>query len=355
MKKLNFGAGPCILPQSVFEESAKAVLDFNGDGLSILEISHRSKSFEAVIDEARQLLLELMGLSDSEYVALFLHGGASLQFAMIPYNFLRSKAAYVDTGVWSQKAISEAQTIAAVEVLASSKESGYRIIPPIPPISAEFDYLHLTTNNTIYGTQFHQFPEVTPIPLIADMSSDIFSTPRDYSKFDLIYAGAQKNIGPAGTTIVVIKRSLLESTNSVNRFKILDYAQHVKADSMLNTPTVFSIYASLLYLRWLKSNTLEAIYAANDEKASLLYKTIDRFDWIKPFADPSSRSIMNVTFTIDNSDHAALFDHYCNKYDIHGLKGHRLVGGYRASLYNALSIESVKRLTDTFEEVNKHV
>jgi phosphoserine aminotransferase len=355
MKKLNFGAGPCILPQSVFEESAKAVLDFNGDGLSILEISHRSKSFEAVIDEARQLLLELMGLSDSEYVALFLHGGASLQFAMVPYNFLRSKAAYVDTGVWSQKAISEAQTIAAVEVLASSKESGYRIIPPIPPISAEFDYLHLTTNNTIYGTQFHQFPEVTPIPLIADMSSDIFSTPRDYSKFDLIYAGAQKNIGPAGTTIVVIKRSLLESTNSVNRFKILDYAQHVKADSMLNTPTVFSIYASLLNLRWLKSNTLEAIYAANDEKASLLYKTIDRFDWIKPFADPSSRSIMNVTFTIDNSDHAALFDHYCNKYDIHGLKGHRLVGGYRASLYNALSIESVKRLTDTFEEVNKHV
>ena len=355
MKKLNFGAGPCILPQSVFEESAKAVLDFNGDGLSILEISHRSKSFEALIDEARQLLLELMGLSDSEYVALFLHGGASLQFAMVPYNFLRSKAAYVDTGVWSQKAISEAQTIAAVEVLASSKESGYRIIPPIPPISAEFDYLHLTTNNTIYGTQFHQFPEVAPIPLIADMSSDIFSTPRDYSKFDLIYAGAQKNIGPAGTTIVVIKRSLLESTNSVNRFKILDYAQHVKADSMLNTPTVFSIYASLLNLRWLKSNTLEAIYAANYEKASLLYKTIDRFDWIKPFADPSSRSIMNVTFTIDNSDHAALFDHYCNKYDIHGLKGHRLVGGYRASLYNALSIESVKRLTDTFEEVNKHV
>jgi phosphoserine aminotransferase len=355
MKKLNFGAGPCILPQSVFEESAKAVVDFNGDGLSILEISHRSKAFEAVIDEARQLLLELMGLSDSEYVALFLHGGASLQFAMVPYNFLRSKAAYVDTGVWSQKAISEAKTIAAVEVLASSKESGYRSIPHIPPISAEFDYLHLTTNNTIYGTQFHQFPEVAPIPLIADMSSDIFSTPRDYSRFDLIYAGAQKNIGPAGTTIVVIKRSLLEATNSLNRFKILDYAQHVKADSMLNTPTVFSIYASLLNLRWLKSNTLEAIYAANAEKASLLYKAIDRFDWIQPFADPSSRSIMNVTFTIDNGDHATLFDHYCNKYDIHGLKGHRLVGGYRASLYNALSIESVKRLTDTFEEVNKHV
>lgn len=355
MKKLNFGAGPCILPQSVFEESAKAVLDFESEGLSILEISHRSKAFETVIDEARQLLLDLMGLSDSEYVALFLHGGASLQFAMVPYNFLRSKAAYVDTGVWSQKAISEAQKIAAVEVLASSKESGYRSIPAIPPISAEFDYLHLTTNNTIYGTQFHQFPEVAPIPLVADMSSDIFSIPRDYSKFDLIYAGAQKNIGPAGTTIVVIKRSFLEATNSLNRFKILDYAQHIKADSMLNTPTVFSIYASLLNLKWLKSNTLEVVCAANAEKASLLYKALDRYDWIQPFADTSSRSIMNVTFTIDNSDHAELFDRYCNKYDIHGLKGHRLVGGYRASLYNALSVESVKRLIDTFEEVNNHV
>jgi len=355
MKKLNFGAGPCILPQSVFEESAKAVLDFKSEGLSILEISHRSKAFETVIDEARQLLLDLMGLSDSEYVALFLHGGASLQFAMVPYNFLRSKVAYVDTGVWSQKAISEAQKIAAVEVLASSKESGYRSIPAIPPISAEFDYLHLTTNNTIYGTQFHQFPEVAPIPLVADMSSDIFSIPRDYSKFDLIYAGAQKNIGPAGTTIVVIKRSFLEATNSLNRFKILDYAQHIKADSMLNTPTVFSIYASLLNLKWLKSNTLEVVCAANAEKASLLYKALDRYDWIQPFADTSSRSIMNVTFTIDNSDHAELFDRYCNKYDIHGLKGHRLVGGYRASLYNALSVESVKRLIDTFEEVNNHV
>lgn len=355
MKKLNFGAGPCILPQSVFEESAKAVLDFESEGLSILEISHRSKAFETVIDEARQLLLDLMGLSDSEYVALFLHGGASLQFAMVPYNFLRSKAAYVDTGVWSQKAISEAQKIAAVEVLASSKESGYRSIPAIPPISAEFDYLHLTTNNTIYGTQFHQFPEVAPIPLVADMSSDIFSIPRDYSKFDLIYAGAQKNIGPAGTTIVVIKRSFLEATNSLNRFKILDYAQHIKADSMLNTPTVFSIYASLLNLKWLKSNTLEVVCAANAEKASLLYKALDRYDWIQPFADTSSRSIMNITFTIDNSDHAELFDRYCNKYDIHGLKGHRLVGGYRASLYNALSVESVKRLIDTFEEVNNHV
>lgn len=355
MKKLNFGAGPCILPQSVFEESAKAVLDFEGEGLSILEISHRSKAFETVIDEARQLILDLMGLSDSEYVALFLHGGASLQFAMVPYNFLRSKAAYVDTGVWSQKAISEAQKIAAVEVLASSKESEYRSIPAIPPISAEFDYLHLTTNNTIYGTQFHQFPEVAPIPLVADMSSDIFSIPRDYSKFDLIYAGAQKNIGPAGTTIVVIKRSFLEATNSLNRFKILDYAQHIKAGSMLNTPTVFSIYASLLNLKWLKSNTLEAVCAANAEKASLLYKALDRYDWIQPFADTSSRSIMNITFTIDNSDHAELFDRYCNKYDIHGLKGHRLVGGYRASLYNALSVESVKRLIDTFEEVNTHV
>ena len=355
MKKLNFGAGPCILPQSVFEESAKAVLDFQDQGLSILEISHRSKAFEAVIEEARSLLLELMGLKETEYVALFLQGGASLQFAMIPYNFLKTKAAYIDTGVWSQKAVSEAENIGKVEIVASSKKGGFTYIPSLESLEADYDYLHLTSNNTIYGTQFHQFPNVTNIPLIADMSSDIFSTFRDYSAFDLIYAGAQKNIGPAGTTIVVIKRTLLEEVNALNKFKILNYAEHVKADSMLNTPTVFSIYASLLNLRWLKSKTLAAIYAENTKKAALLYDTLDRYNWIHPYAQKTSRSQMNITFTISENSHAELFDSYCNKYDIHGLKGHRLVGGYRASLYNALTLDSVKRLTEVLDEVNTHV
>lgn len=355
MKKLNFGAGPCILPQSVFEESAKAVLDFQDQGLSILEISHRSKAFEAVIEEARSLLLELMGLKESDYVTLFLQGGASLQFAMIPYNFLKTKAAYIDTGVWSQKAISEAEKIGKVEIVASSKKEGFTYIPAVESLEADCDYLHLTSNNTIYGTQFHQFPKVTNIPLIADMSSDIFSTSRDYSAFDLIYAGAQKNIGPAGTTIVVIKRTFLEDVNALNKFKILNYAEHVKADSMLNTPTVFSIYASLLNLKWLKSKTLAAIYNENIKKATLLYDTLDRYNWILPYAHKTSRSQMNITFTIPENSHAELFDSYCNKYDIHGLKGHRLVGGYRASLYNALTLDSVKRLTEALDEVNTHV
>ncbi|MDA0379682.1 MAG: 3-phosphoserine/phosphohydroxythreonine transaminase [Bacteroidetes bacterium] len=355
MKKLNFGAGPCILPQSVFEESAKAVLDFQDQGLSILEISHRSKAFEAVIEEARSLLLELMGLKESEYVALFLQGGASLQFAMIPYNFLKTKAAYIDTGVWSQKAVSEAEKVGKVEIVASSKKEYFTHIPSLESLEADYDYLHLTSNNTIYGTQFHQFPKGTNIPLIADMSSDILSTSRDYSAFDLIYAGAQKNIGPAGTTIVVIKRAFLEKVNALNKFKILNYTEHVKADSMLNTPTVFSIYASLLNLRWLKSKTLAAIYTENTKKATLLYDTLDRYNWIHPYAHKTSRSQMNITFTISENSHAELFDSYCNKYDIHGLKGHRLVGGYRASLYNALTLDSVKRLTEALDEVNTHV
>lgn len=355
MKKLNFGAGPCILPESVFEESAQAVLDFNGQGLSILEISHRSAAFESVIAEARSLVLELMGLDEKEYIALFLQGGASLQFAMVPYNFLKTKAAYIDTGVWSQKAISEAQKIAPVSVVASSKQEGYKTIPVLDEIKETYDYLHLTSNNTIYGTQFSEFPSTSGVPLIADMSSDIFSMPRDYSRFDLIYAGAQKNIGPAGTTIVVMKRSFMEASNDLNRFKILDYAEHSKAESMLNTPTVFSIYASLLNLRWLKSTRLEVIYRENSEKAKRLYEALDRYEWILPFAETKSRSIMNVTFNLANEASVQLFDSYCNKYDIHGLKGHRLVGGYRASLYNALSLASVERLIEVFDEVNKHV
>lgn len=355
MKKINFGAGPCILPQSVFELAAEAVIDFDQFGLSILEISHRSQAFVDVMEEARSLVLELMDLDVSTHTALFLHGGASQQFAMIPYNFLHKKAAYIDTGVWSQKAISEAEKVGRAEIIASSKEDGYRSVPTEIHIEGNYDYVHLTSNNTIYGTQFDAFPSFDKTPVIADMSSDILSRPRTYAAFDLIYAGAQKNIGPAGTTLVVIKNDFLSHLNTLDRFKFLDYSAHIKAESMLNTPTVFSIYTSLLNLRWIKQRGLAAIFSENQQKASLLYKTLDNTEWILPFAEPSSRSSMNVTFTIPDASHAALFDSYCKKYDIHGLKGHRLVGGYRASLYNALSLSSVKILTDVIDEVNTHV
>ena len=355
MKKINFGAGPCILPQSVFELAAEAVIDFDQLGLSILEISHRSKAFIDVMEEARSLVLELMDLDVSTHTALFLHGGASQQFAMVPYNFLNKTAAYIDTGVWSQKAISEAKKVGRVETIASSKENGYKSVPTDIPIKGTYDYVHLTSNNTIYGTQFDAFPSFADIPVIADMSSDILSRPRAYTAFDLIYAGAQKNIGPAGTTLVVIKNDFLSHLNALDRFKFLDYSAHIKAESMLNTPTVFSIYTSLLNLRWIKQRGLAAIFSENQQKASLLYKTLDKTEWILPFAEPSSRSSMNVTFTIPDASHAALFDSYCKKYDLHGLKGHRLVGGYRASLYNALSLSSVKILTDVIDEVNTHV
>lgn len=355
MKKINFGAGPCILPQSVFELAAEAIIDYDQLGLSILEISHRSQAFVEVMEEARSLVLELMNLDASSYTALYLQGGASQQFAMVPYNFLSNTAAYVDTGVWSQKAISEAKKVGRVETIASSKENGYKSIPEKISIEHSYDYVHLTSNNTIYGTQFDAFPSFNETPMIADMSSDILSRPRNYAAFDLIYAGAQKNIGPAGTTLVVVKKDFLQYVNGLDRFKFLDYNAHSKADSMLNTPTVFSIYASLLNLRWIKEQGLDSIFSENQQKAALLYATLEKHNWISPFAERSSRSSMNVTFTIPDASHAALFDSYCKKYDIHGLKGHRLVGGYRASLYNALSLSNVKILTDVIDEVNTHV
>lgn len=355
MKKINFGAGPCILPQSVFELAAEAIIDYDQLGLSILEISHRSQAFVEVMEEARSLVLELMNLDASSYTALYLQGGASQQFAMVPYNFLSNTAAYVDTGVWSQKAISEAKKVGRVETIASSKENGYKSIPEKISIEHSYDYVHLTSNNTIYGTQFDAFPSFNETPMIADMSSDILSRPRNYAAFDLIYAGAQKNIGPAGTTLVVVKKDFLQYVNGLDRFKFLDYNAHSKADSMLNTPTVFSIYASLLNLRWIKEQGLDSIFSENQQKAALLYATLEKHNWINPFAERSSRSSMNVTFTIPDASHAALFDSYCKKYDIHGLKGHRLVGGYRASLYNALSLSNVKILTDVIDEVNTHV
>lgn len=261
------------------------------------------------MEEARSLVLELMNLDASSYTALYLQGGASQQFAMVPYNFLSNTAAYVDTGVWSQKAISEAKKVGRVETIASSKENGYKSIPEKISIEHSYDYVHLTSNNTIYGTQFDAFPSFNETPIIADMSSDILSRPRNYAAFDLIYAGAQKNIGPAGTTLVVVKKDFLQHVNGLDRFKFLDYNAHHKADSMLNTPTVFSIYASLLNLRWIKEQGLDSIFSENHQKAALLYATLEKHNWIRPFAERSSRSSMNVTFTIPDASHAALLIH----------------------------------------------
>ena len=349
IKSHNFGAGPCILPNPVFEEAAEAVKNFNGSGLSILEISHRSKAFVEVIEEARALLLKLMGLSSKTHTALFMHGGASLQFAMAPYNFLSQGAGYINTGVWSKKAIAEAKKIGDVTLLFDGESFGYKSVPNKKALAAlptdGYDYIHLTSNNTIYGTQFKEFGTLSS-PSIIDMSSDIFSTNRDYTAFDLIYAGAQKNIGPAGTTIVVIKNQFLEQIVSRNQFSMLDYRKHIEADSMFNTPTVFSIYTSLLNLKWLEEKTISIVSENNAKKARLLYETIDKSTHFKGFADKESRSEMNVTFTIANSAVAEAFDLKCKEENIVGIKGHRLVGGYRASMYNALSLESVKVLTD---------
>ena len=352
IKSHNFGAGPCILPTTVFEEAAEAVKNFNGSGLSILEISHRSKAFVDVIEEARDLLLKLMGLSSKTHTALFMHGGASLQFAMAPYNFLNQGAAYINTGVWSKKAITEAKKIGGVSLLFDGETVDYKSVPgkkKLDSLPTEgYDYIHLTSNNTIYGTQFKDFGTLDS-PSIIDMSSDIFSTRRDYSRFDLIYAGAQKNIGPAGTTIVVIKNQFLEQVVSRNQFSMLDYRKHIDANSMFNTPTVFSIYTSLLNLKWLKEKTISIVSENNAKKAALLYETLDKSAHFKGFADKESRSEMNVTFTIENSAVAEAFDQKCAEENIVGIKGHRLVGGYRASMYNALSLESVKVLTDIIE------
>ena len=352
IKSHNFGAGPCILPHTVFEEASEAIKNFNGSGLSILEISHRSKAFVDVIEEARDLLLKLMGLSSKTHTALFMHGGASLQFAMAPYNFLNQSAAYINTGVWSKKAITEAKKIGGVSLLFDGETVDYKSVPgkkKLDSLPTEgYDYIHLTSNNTIYGTQFKDFGTLDS-PSIIDMSSDIFSTRRDYSRFDLIYAGAQKNIGPAGTTIVVIKNQFLEQIVSRNQLSMLDYRKHIDANSMFNTPTVFSIYTSLLNLKWLKEKTISIVSENNAKKAALLYETLDKSAHFKGFADKESRSEMNVTFTIENSAVAEAFDLKCTEENIVGIKGHRLVGGYRASMYNALSLESVKVLTDIIE------
>ena len=354
MKIHNYSAGPCILPQEVFDQSAAAVLDFNNSGLSILEISHRSKDFVSVMDEARALALDLLGLTGKGYQALFLHGGASLEFLMVPYNLMKTsgKAAYLDTGTWASAAIKEAKHFGETVVVASSKSENYNYIPKQFDIPIDANYFHCTSNNTIFGTQMKSFPD-TKVPIVCDMSSDIFSRQLDFSKFDLIYAGAQKNMGPAGTTLVVIKENLLGQSDRYIP-SMLDYQKHISAESMYNTPAVFPVYASLLTLRWLKKlGGIAAIEKLNQAKADLLYTEIDRNSLFKGAAAIDDRSVMNATFLLNDDKNAPLFDAMWKDAGISGLAGHRSVGGYRASMYNALPLESVQVLVDVMQNLEK--
>ncbi|RTY95234.1 3-phosphoserine/phosphohydroxythreonine transaminase [Flavobacterium sp. GT3R68] len=356
MRKHNYSAGPCILPQEVFEKSAQAILNFNNSGLSLLEISHRSKDFVAVMEEARALVLELLGLEGKGYQALFLGGGASLEFLMVPYNLMKEngKAAYLDTGTWASGAIKEAKYLGETVVVASSKEENYTHIPKNYTVPTDANYFHCTSNNTIFGTQMQEFPNLD-IPTVCDMSSDIFSRQMDFSQFDLIYAGAQKNMGPAGTTLIVVKEEILGKTGR-HIPSMLDYEKHIKADSMYNTPPVFPIYASLLTLQWLKKQGgIAAIEKINNAKAALLYAEIDRNPLFKGTVNPEDRSPMNACFLLENEAHAETFDALWKAVGISGLPGHRSVGGYRASMYNALPLESVKVLVDVMKDLENKI
>jgi phosphoserine aminotransferase len=350
----NFSAGPGILPLEVLKQAANACINFDNLNLSLLEISHRSKNFEAVMDNSRQLVKELLHLDD-DFEVIFLGGGASLQFAMVPYNLLRTdgKAGYVNTGVWASKAIKEAKIIGNTEVLASSEEQKFSFIPKGYDIPSDLDYLHITSNNTIYGTQMKSFPK-TNVPLVCDMSSDIFSREVNGNDFSLIYAGAQKNMGPAGATMVAVRKSILGKTGR-KMLSMLDYNVHIKGDSMYNTPPVFPIYVSMLTLEWLKNNGgVPHIEKVNNQKANLLYAEIDRNSLFKGTTAVEDRSNMNVTFVMHNPELEPAFDKLTKEANLSGLRGHRDVGGYRASLYNALPLESVQVLVDVMQHFEKN-
>jgi phosphoserine aminotransferase len=346
----NFNAGPSILPKTVFEQASQAVLDYNNTGLSILEIGHRTPTFQAIMDEARGLLKELMQLDDDHEV-LFLHGGASTQFMQVPMNLLGEKetAAYTDTGVWASKAVKEAKLFGNVEVVCSSKESNYTFIPKDFAVPNDAKYLHITTNNTIYGTQWQKIP-YTSNCMVADMSSDILSRAIDFNKFDLIYAGAQKNIGAAGVNIVVVNKNCLGKVKR-NIPTIMDYRNHIKEGSMLNTPPVFSIYVCMLTLRWLKEQGgVAAIEKTNNQKAEFLYNEIDANPLFTGTVAKEDRSKMNVCFVMQDAAIEEKFITFAKENNIYGIKGHRSVGGFRASLYNALPLESVKYLIELMQE-----
>ena len=340
------------MPESVLQLAAEAVLNFNNSGFSLIEISHRSADFVAVMDKARDLALELLGLKNKGYEALFLHGGASLEFLMVAYNLLQKEAGYLNTGTWSANAIKEARQFGGVLEIASSKDKDYSYIPKNYAIPNGLDYLHITTNNTIYGTQFKQFPQ-TDIPLVADMSSDIFSRNLNFAQFDLIYAGAQKNMGPAGVTLVVVKTEILGKVTRVIP-SMLDYRLHIAKESMFNTPPVFAVYTSMLTMQWLKDlGGIQEIEKINNQKAALLYQEIDQNPLFKGYAAREDRSVMNATFNLTNPELQDCFDQLWKSAGILGLKGHRSVGGYRASMYNALSLESVETLVEVMQELGR--
>jgi phosphoserine aminotransferase len=350
MKKYNFYAGPAILPQEVLKEASEAVIDYQGIGLSILELSHRSKEVTAVFDEASSLIYKLLDIDKDKYAVLFLSGGASSQFYMTAMNFLDAdkKAGYVDTGSWSSKAIKEAKLFGIVEVLASSKDKNYNYIPKGYQIPSDLQYLHLTSNNTIFGTQYKKWPD-TDVPFICDMSSDIFSRSLPIDKFDVIYAGAQKNLGPAGVTLVIINK---EKVGKVNRniTSMLHYNTHITKESMFNTPPVYPTFVSLLTLRWLdKNGGIEAIQKKNEEKAGILYDEIDRNPLFYGTTMVEDRSLMNVCFLMHDNTLEAKFLDLCNEAGCIGVKGHRSVGGFRASIYNAMEKEGVEALVSVMK------
>lgn len=355
MKKHNFYAGPSILSEFTIKNTADAVMNFNETGLSILEISHRSKEFQAVIDEANALVKELLDIPQG-YEVLFLGGGASMQFCMIPYNFLNKKAAYLDTGVWASKAIKEAKLFGEVEVVASSKDDNYTYIPKNYTVPEDADYFHITTNNTIYGTELRTDPDVS-VPLIADMSSDIFSRKIDIAKYEAIYAGAQKNLAPAGVTLIIVKEDALGKADRVIP-TMLDYRTHVSKGSMFNTPPCLPIYSALQTLKWYKSlGGIEAMEKADKEKAAKLYDAIDASRIFVGTAKSEDRSIMNVCFVL-RPEYAELekaFIDYASERGIVGIKGHRSVGGFRASIYNAMPMSSVQVLIDAMKDFEKQI
>lgn len=353
MRKHNFYAGPSILSEYTIKNTADAVLNFAGTGLSLLEVSHRGKEFVAVNDEARALVKELLHVPETHEV-VFLGGGASLQFCMVPYNLLKKKASYLDTGTWASKAIKEAKFFGEVDLVASSKDKNYTYIPKNYTLAPDTEYFHITTNNTIYGTEIHDIPQVN-VPLVADMSSDIFSRQVDVSKYDVIYAGAQKNLAPAGVTIIIVRKDALGKVERPIP-TMLNYQTHIDKDSMFNTPPVLPIFAALQTLKWYKEQGgVKVLQKKNQEKAAVLYDGIDRNKLFRGTAVPEDRSLMNVCFVM-NDEYKELessFAEFAAAAGMVGIKGHRSVGGFRASLYNAMPLESVKALVETMKEFEK--
>ena len=353
MKKHNFNAGPSILPRIAVENTAKAILDFNGSGMSLLEISHRSKDFQAVMDEAVALFKELLSIPENYHV-LFLGGGASLQFCMVPYNLLKTKAAYLETGVWAKKALKEAKLFGEVVTVASSADKNFNYIPRGYKVPADADYFHITTNNTIYGSEIREDFDC-PVTLVADMSSDILSRPVDVSKYGMIYGGAQKNLGPAGVTFVIIREDILGKVDKPIP-TMLDYRTHIKEGSMFNTPPVLPIFTVKETLKWIKSiGGVKKLEAMNKAKAQLLYDAIDQSKMFVGTVEKDSRSLMNICFVMKDQykDKEEAFMEFTKTKGMVGLKGHRSVGGFRASTYNALPVESVQALVDCMHEFEK--